>query len=215
MAELRATGLSFTYPGSRVPVLDHVDLDARTGEALWIGGANGAGKTTLLEALAGLRTPHHGSILWNGRPLTREQTTYIPADPPLYAELSAREHIGVVADLWGLEGIEREEYRHRVVALCDRLELRLGGLWISQYSSGMRQKLAYALLASLNTDVLLLDEPFTAMDHQARSAAMEHLGRLLSDRVIVFTSHIGDIVEALDPVRFSLDAPTNESRGHS
>jgi heme exporter protein A len=168
-------GLTRRY-GDRV-ALDRVSFSVPAGSTLAVFGPNGAGKTTLLKVLATLLRPHEGSVKVLGCELPSEawklrgQVGYLGHEPALYRSLSARENLVFAARLHGVE-------EARVDELLDAVGLaRRGGDPIQEFSRGMRQRIAAARSVLHRPDVLLLDEPWSAVDPHAVALLEPLIGR--------------------------------------
>jgi heme ABC exporter ATP-binding subunit CcmA len=172
---LRARGLCKRL--GRQNVLDGVDLELRRGEIAVLLGANGAGKTTLLRVLAGLSLPSRGSVEIAGsrdRRQARAAVGYVGHETMLYGALSAAENLRFAARLYG-HGPER------VRGLLEAAELvGVADQRAESFSRGMRQRLAIARAQVHEPSVLLLDEPFNALDPRA-AAALDQTLRHLRD----------------------------------
>lgn len=156
-----ARGLCKHYDGRRV--LAHVDLDVRHDETVAILGANGAGKSTLLRLLAAVVRPDEGTLhLGNSDAIqapeqAREHTALLLQDPPLYDELTADEHVAWWQQLTGrAPGLGATVTNAGLALRATESAARL--------SRGQRQRLALALAFAGPPALLLLDEPFTALD---------------------------------------------------
>ncbi|MFN7959532.1 MAG: ABC transporter ATP-binding protein [Holophagaceae bacterium] len=167
-------------------VLDIPELDLRVGEVLALMGPNGAGKTTLMLTLAGLLAPTAGSVLFRGSALQakgdreafRRRTTMVFQDPLLFDATVAQ---NIAAGL-KLRGLSAHERKPRVTAWAERLGL--GSLLdrpARQLSGGEAQRTALARAFVLNPEILFLDEPFAALDPQAREGLIGDLGHLLAE----------------------------------
>lgn len=175
-------------------------LDVRRGEVLAVVGPNGAGKSTLLLALARLLRPARGEILFEGRSLEqwndveyRRRLSIVLQDPLLVS--------GSVFDNVSLglrfRGPAKAEIRERVVCWLERLEIsHLAARSVNQLSGGEAQRVSLARAFILEPELLLLDEPFAALDPATRSKLLDDLARLLKDnrRTVVFVTH--DLKEA-------------------
>jgi len=157
--------------------LDRVSFSVPAGSTLAVFGPNGAGKTTLLKVLATLLRPHEGSVKVLGCELPSEawklrgQVGYLGHEPALYRSLSARENLVFAARLHGVE-------EARVDELLDAVGLaRRGGDPIQEFSRGMRQRIAAARSVLHRPDVLLLDEPWSAVDPHAVALLEPLIGR--------------------------------------
>lgn len=189
----RGVGKTFPVKGGEpdVTALDGIDLDIAAGEFTVIVGPSGCGKSTLLDLLGGLSRPTSGEILLDGRPVT---------GPGLdrgivfqqYALLPWRTALGNVE--FGLEatGVPRRERAGRA-----RDHLALVGLTgfedrhPHELSGGMRQRVAIARSLAYDPDVLLMDEPFAALDAQTRESLQDELLRIWqrTGKTIVFITH--------------------------
>ncbi len=163
-AGLQARGVSKRL--GRRPVLDGVDLHLAPGEITALLGVNGAGKTTLLRVLAGLALPSEGRVEVNGetdRRAARAAVGYVGHDTMLYGALSAEENLRFAARLYDVDPA-------RAGALLEAAELDgVAGQRADSFSRGMRQRLALARAQVHEPAVLLLDEPFNALDTRSAS----------------------------------------------
>jgi heme exporter protein A len=162
-------------------VLRSVDLTLQSGELLLILGENGSGKTTLLRLLAGLLRPSQGQVLLGGTPLkstnpsTRRHLGLLSHASHMYDELTLLENLVFAARLHGLAGSRAAAMQAiQEVGLDERSGSRLGSL-----SRGMVQRAAIARAFIHRPDVLLMDEPFTALD----APSAERIRSWLGDRV--------------------------------
>jgi heme ABC exporter ATP-binding subunit CcmA len=179
------------------PALRDVNLEAGQGSCLALIGRNGAGKTTLLRAVAGFSKPGKGTIKILGTPPrdteTRRHIGFIGHGIAVYDELSALENLTLYARLYGLR-----DPRKAALEWLERtgLERVRDGL-VREFSRGMRQRLAVARAFLHEPSVLLLDEPFTALDDRA-IAVLQKLLRdgLAQGRTIVMSTH--QLREALE-----------------
>lgn len=164
--ELRGISRLFEYR----PALVRVDLDVERGEVLLVRGSNGAGKSTLLRVLSTALAPSEGdgSVLgWDlqsDRDEIRARVEYVGHATRLYEDLTATENLRFIARLWGLESPRIDDSLIEV-GLEAAADLR-----VSAFSQGMRQRLALARIALRQPELLLLDEPFAALDAAARDA---------------------------------------------
>ena len=185
--------------------LDGVSLDIRSGELLALLGPSGSGKTTLLRAFAGLEQPEQGHILFGGEDATGLSVQARRAGF-VFQHYALFKHMTVAANIaFGLEvrrGKERwpkARIAARVEELLALVQLEgLGGRYPTQLSGGQRQRVALARALAIEPRVLLLDEPFGALDAQVRRDLRRWL-RELHDRTgltTVFVTH--DQEEALE-----------------
>lgn len=147
-------------------VLQNIAAELQTGDVLLVTGCNGIGKSTFLRLLAGLQRPTTGTISYTirGIPLqpdaARDAIGFVGADIQLYRELTAREHLAFVADVRGL----RYDLVQPDTILADVGLDGRGNELVAAFSSGMLQRLRYALALLHRPAVLLLDEPTTNLD---------------------------------------------------
>ncbi|HVI56249.1 MAG TPA: TOBE-like domain-containing protein [Luteibacter sp.] len=190
---------------SALAALDDVSLDIADGEFLALVGPSGSGKTTLLRILAGLDYPDEGSVTRNGQDFlaasARERNVGLVFQHyALFRHLTVRENVA-----FGLRvrprrrRPSRDQIRARVDGLLKRVQLAdLGSRYPSQLSGGQRQRVALARALAVEPDVLLLDEPFGALDAQVRTALRRWLRELHEELGLttVFVTH--DQEEALE-----------------
>jgi heme ABC exporter ATP-binding subunit CcmA len=168
-AALRLRGVTKRY-GARA-VLRGLDLDVAGGETVVVLGPNGAGKSTLLRIAAGLARPDAGTVELAGHdarkdPLAvRKACSFLSQDAPLYDELTPAEHVAWWARLHGRDASEAAANR----ALLESGLARLAHHPVRTLSRGERQRLALALVLLPEPAVLVLDEPFTALDAVAHA----------------------------------------------
>lgn len=168
-----------------VPAVESVSLDVRDGEFLALLGPSGSGKTTLLRLIAGLDYPDQGKILFHGRDVTNihvrhREIGFVFQSYALFEHMTVEENVGFgLSVLPWRERPSRAEIRKRVNELLERVEL--GGFNArlpAQLSGGQRQRVALARALATNPRVLLLDEPFGALDVLVRRGLRQWVRRL-------------------------------------
>jgi NitT/TauT family transport system ATP-binding protein len=213
--ELRDVAVSFPAAGrERLVALGGVDLDLEPGQIVALIGPNGSGKSTLLRVVAGLLGPDRGSVAIDGVPVTgpSPRVGLVFQEPRLLPWRTTAENIAYPLELAGMAGPEREA---RVAALLTTVGLEGAAAVIpSRLSGGMRQRAALARTLATEPAVLLLDEPFSALDELTRErlnlelldiAARERSTVLivthavqeaifLADRVVVLSARPGRVV---------------------
>jgi NitT/TauT family transport system ATP-binding protein len=178
---LTLTGVSKAY-GSTV-ALDGVDLEVWRGELVCVVGASGCGKSTLLNLVAGLDAPSRGSVAVDGRCALMFQ------ESALFPWLTAAENVALPMRL---AGVGREERRARADELLSAVHLAgQGDRRPHELSGGMRQRVALARALAQDVDILLMDEPFGALDAMTRDLLHDELERLWKERglTILFVTH--------------------------
>jgi ABC-2 type transport system ATP-binding protein len=187
---IRTDSLVKRYGGTAA--LDGVSLEVPDGSVFGLVGPNGAGKTTLLSILAGLRTPTSGTADVGAG---RSRTAVLPDAPRFEPWLTGREVVALAARLAGPDvGTDRIE---RVLADADLTDA--AGRRIEGYSRGMLQRLGVAATVVSEPDVMLLDEPASALDPVGRRDVLDLVRRARGRATVVFSSHIlGDVQEVSD-----------------
>lgn len=177
--------------GERLLALDRINLQVRAGEFLCIVGPSGCGKSTLLHLIAGLHAQTSGEVLVDGNPVQGPGTDRILIfqEHGLFPWLTVAENVEFGMKMKGVPKAERiEKMRHylRLVHLA-----KFEKSYIHQLSGGMRQRVAIARALATEPDVLLMDEPFAALDAQTRDLLHDELERIWSEtgRTIIFVTH--------------------------
>ncbi|MFF0295803.1 ABC transporter ATP-binding protein [Kitasatospora sp. NPDC004615] len=175
---------TFGRPGTAAPVLDDINLTVAPGEFVTLLGASGCGKSTLLNLVAGLDRPTSGTIdVPGGRPALMFQ------DHALFPWLTAGKNIELALRLAGVPKTERQTEAERLLDL-----VRLGGSYkkrVHELSGGMRQRVALARSLAQGSQVLLMDEPFAALDAITRDVLHNEITRIWAERrlAVLFVTH--------------------------
>lgn len=196
-ATLSVDGINFTYPNGH-EVFRGFSLEAKPGEFIVLLGPSGCGKTTLLNLLSGFQKPGAGSITINGVPVRPEmpELGYVFQSPQLFPWLSVLENVRFGLRMQGcLSAQQQTEKALHYLALvgldkaADKLPYQLSG--------GMQQRVSLARALALEPALLLMDEPFAALDAITRNNLNEETLRLWSElgQTVVFITH--DIDEAI------------------
>jgi heme exporter protein A len=185
---LTARRLGKRYGEKRV--LRGIDLSLPPGGFLVVTGPNGSGKTTLLRICAGLAQPTEGTIERNA---TRVQVGYLGHEPLVYRELTALENLELYGRLYRVP-----ERRERIGMLLERF-----GLWevrhgrVASYSRGMTQRLALCRVLLHDPELLVLDEPYSALDAAGSELLDAQLAELRGERTFLVSTHDPARVEPL------------------
>jgi NitT/TauT family transport system ATP-binding protein len=194
---LETRGLTMRF-GAKL-VLDQIDIAVGEGEFLCIVGPSGCGKTTLLRLFAGLVPPSAGEILAGGqRVLGPSRERAIVFQDYGRSLLPWRSVWANVALAYESQGLSRAERRRRAYALLDRMGLaEYGEYFPGQLSGGMQQRVQIARTLAQEPRVMLMDEPFGALDAMTRQTLQDEIARLAGERGIttVFITH--DLEEAI------------------
>ncbi len=198
-AAIRLTGLRFAFDTSEggAPVIDDISLDVAAREVVAIVGPNGSGKSTLLRLIAGLLSPGGGSVEAVGRPVHGPETAVglVFQEPRLLPWRSAVDNATYPLEL---EGVPIEDRRERGIELLRRVGVEgSADARPHELSGGMRQRVAIARALARGPSILLLDEPFSALDALTRERFDVELLRLWTriGTTIVVVTH--DVREAL------------------
>jgi NitT/TauT family transport system ATP-binding protein len=177
--------------GSFTPALQNIDLEIEQGEFVCIVGPSGCGKSTLLHLLAGLDRPTTGEITVDGKPVQGPGTDRILLfqELGLFPWLTVRQNVE-----FGLKmaGVSRDERRDRARTFLRMVHLsHFEDHFIHQLSGGMKQRVALARSLALRPKILLMDEPFAALDAQTRDMLHDELERIWKETAptIVFVTH--------------------------
>jgi NitT/TauT family transport system ATP-binding protein len=186
--------LSLSYKaanGERLLAIDGINLKVTPGEFLCIVGPSGCGKSTLLHLIAGLQTPTAGNVLVDNKPADGPGTDRILIfqELGLFPWLTAAENVEFGMKMKGVPKAERRERTQHYLRLVQLAQFK--DSYMHQLSGGMRQRVALARALAGEPDVLLMDEPFAALDAQTRDLLHDELERIWSEtgRTIIFVTH--------------------------
>ena len=221
-AVVRAENLSITFEagGQRTTALQDVTLDIARGSFVSLIGPSGCGKTTLLRAIADLERPSAGSLVVNGMTPERARQAraygYVFQAPALYPWRTVERNVMLPLEIMGLKSAERRARAARYLDLVGLGEFRRRFPW--QLSGGMQQRASIARALSFEPSLLLMDEPFGALDEITRDGLNMHLHALwrstamtvvfvthsipeavfLSSRIVVMSPRPGKVVEVIE-----------------
>lgn len=192
---IRARALERRFGEKRV--LAGLDLDVDERDCLVVTGPNGSGKSTLLALLAGLLAPTAGELEVD---VDRARVGFLAHEPLVYRELTALENLDLYGRLYRVP-----ERRERIGMLLERY-----GLWearherVSAYSRGMAQRLALCRALLHDPALLLLDEPYSALDPAGAALLDRELGALAGERALVVATHEPERVRPLATLELAL-----------
>jgi NitT/TauT family transport system ATP-binding protein len=171
--------------------VNNIELKVRAGEFLCMVGPSGCGKSTLLHIIAGLTRPTVGEVLLDGKAVTGPGTDRILIfqDLGLFPWLSVLENVEFGLRMAGKTKNERQTKAREYLRLVHLTQCEES--YIHQLSGGMRQRVALARALAIEPDILLMDEPFAALDAQTRDLLHDELERIWAktNRTIVFVTH--------------------------
>jgi len=192
---IRGRGLEKRYGQKRV--LRGIDVAVPVGGFALVTGSNGSGKTTLLRMIAGLAVPTRGDLVVGAE---RARVGYLAHEPLVYRELTAVENLELFGRLYRVP-----ERRERIGMLLERF-----GLWearnerVSTYSRGMTQRLALCRAFLHEPDLLVLDEPYSALDEDGAALLDRELDGLAGATTFVVATHDPERLESIATQRLAL-----------
>ena len=194
MPKVSLNDISLSYEtsdGERLLALDRINLKVNPGEFLCFVGPSGCGKSTLLHLIAGLHQQTSGNVLVDGKTVEGPGTDRIL----IFQELGLFPWLTVADNVefgMKMKGVPKDERKGRIDYYLRLVHLsQFKKSYIHQLSGGMRQRVALARALATEPDVLLMDEPFAALDAQTRDLLHDELERLWAEtgRTIIFVTH--------------------------
>ena len=196
---IEATALSKEYRD--VPALDKLSFSFEEGEVIGIIGHNGAGKTTLLKLLAGLILPSSGTLCLHGIDVARhperikELIGYLPEESRLYETMTAEDYLTFFGEIYGLSRGEISARRER---LFTALALQTDGKKLSEFSKGMKRKVAIARSLLHDPSILIYDEPTSGLDPMTSRFILDYVrGLREGGKTVILSAHNLSQVEAI------------------
>src|SRR5215203_4076219 len=203
-AVVRFRGVTYAPPGVSARIIDALDLEVRRGETLVLLGESGCGKTTTLRLVNRLLEPTAGEVFVEGRDTRawdaielRRRTGYVIQDAGLFPHFTVGRNVGLVPTL---DGWDETRLNARVDELLSLVGLdpgRFGERFPSELSGGQRQRVGVARALAADPPLLLMDEPFGALDPLTRTTLQREFRGLQQrlDKTVIFVTH--DVREAL------------------
>lgn len=207
---LELKDIHYTFPGEDEPVVQGMDLVLEKGKFYSMVGASGCGKSTVLRLLCGLLKPDQGTILYQGQELSSgtKVGSYMPQRDLLFPWRTVSANLALPLEIAKCPRNERER---KIQAMLERVGLKgQGERYPSELSGGMRQRAAFGRTLLNEHELLLLDEPFSALDALTRMDMQDWLKRQLEEdeKTVVLITH--DVDEALylsDTIFVAADRP--------
>ncbi|MFN2498157.1 MAG: ATP-binding cassette domain-containing protein [Pyrinomonadaceae bacterium] len=196
--------VSFSHASAAVPIISHLTFSVASGETLVLLGESGCGKTTTLKLINRLLMPDVGEVLVEGKPTTawdpirlRRRTGYVIQEGGLFPHFSIAKNVALVP---ALEGWEQARIKSRVDDLLSLVGLEpiaFAERYPAELSGGQRQRIGVARALAADPPLLLLDEPFGALDPLTRASLQREFAELSKrlNKTAVFVTH--DVREAL------------------
>ena len=212
LLQLQDIGMAYHTLNGEIPALSHISFSINEGEFVSLVGPSGCGKSTILNLIAGLLKPEQGAITMQGIPLEKSPVTigYMLQKDHLFEWRTIYENV-----ILGLE-IQKKLTKDRL----DRVEQLLKDYGLedfkqarpSQLSGGMRQRAALIRTLILEPDLLLLDEPFSALDYQTRLNVSDDIGKIIKKEgktALLVTHDISEAISMSDRVIVLTKAPAS------
>lgn len=188
---LEIKGVHKQFDNNDSATLHDINLEIQNGEFVCIVGSSGCGKSTLLNLIAGLEQPTKGEILLDGKTITGPgaERTVMFQEHGLFPWLNVIENVKFGMKLSGLSKEEQEEKAEYYLNMVKLLDYK--DFLIHEISGGMRQRVALARALTMDSKILLMDEPFSALDKQTSNQLREELQRIWMEtkRTILFITH--------------------------
>lgn len=197
---LKIEHLTKTYNDGKA--VDDLSLHIKKGEIYGFIGHNGAGKTTTIKSCCGIQQFDSGEIYIDGTSIKedsiacKQKIAYIPDNPDLYEFMTAIQYLNFVADIFGVSAEDRKERIHKYADLFELTDSL--GQNVSEYSHGMKQKLAIIAALIHEPKLIIMDEPFVGLDPIA-SHLLKKIMREMCDNgsAIFFSTHVLEVAEKL------------------
>lgn len=212
LLQLQDIGMAYHTLNGEIPALSHISFSINEGEFVSLVGPSGCGKSTILNLIAGLLKPEQGAITMQGIPLEKSPVTigYMLQKDHLFEWRTIYENV-----ILGLE-IQKKLTKDRL----DRVEQLLKDYGLedfkqarpSQLSGGMRQRVALIRTLALEPSLLLLDEPFSALDYQTRLNVSDDIGKIIKKEgktALLVTHDISEAISMSDRVIVLTKAPAS------
>lgn len=200
--KLIVSGVYKKYGNNKNYAVEDISFEVNAGEILGFLGPNGAGKSTIIKCIVGIQPATKGSIEVNGYDIakqpveTKMQFGFVPDHYALYENLTGREYVNYIADLYDVSKEDRDERIERLITQLNLVDAFDSP--IKTYSHGMKQKITIISSFVHDPKLCILDEPLTGLDpisiFQLKECMRDHARR---GNIVFFSSHIIDIVEKL------------------
>ena len=196
--------VSFSHAASSSPILSHLSFTVNQGETLVLLGESGCGKTTTLKLINRLLLPTSGQVFVEGKPTSewepirlRRKTGYVIQEGGLFPHFTVAENVGLVPSLEGWQENKLKERVRELLTLVGLEPNNFADRFPSELSGGQRQRVGVARALAADPSLLLLDEPFGALDPMTRAGLQREFANLKTTlgKTVVLVTH--DVREAL------------------
>ena len=193
---------NFTKKYDEKIAVDNLNLEINSGEIYGFIGHNGAGKTTTIKSVVGILDFDEGEILIDGKSIKekplecKKEIAYIPDNPDLYEYMSGIDYLNFVSDIYGVKSETRKDIISKLAKTFE-IEGALNEL-ISNYSHGMKQKLAIIAAFVHSPKLIIMDEPFVGLDPKAAYILKEMMREVCDNGgAVFFSTHVLEVAEKL------------------
>jgi NitT/TauT family transport system ATP-binding protein len=212
MVELRDVSMNYHTLEGETPAVEHLDLTVQKGEFLSLIGPSGCGKSTILALIVGLINPSAGEILVDGDPVTgpHPKIGFMPQRDQLFPWRTILQNTLIGFEI---QGKVTPDHRHKAKELLTKYDL---GDFMDHYphqlSGGMRQRAALIRTLAVDPEILLLDEPFSALDYQTRLSVSDDVWKIIANErktTLLVTHDISEGISMSDRVAVLSRRPTH------
>jgi osmoprotectant transport system ATP-binding protein len=224
VAEIEFHDVCFSRPDTSQPILDDLTFHVNEGEVLALIGRSGSGKTTILKMINGLLLPTRGTVLVEGRDTRawapfalRRRTGYVLQEVGLFPHMTIGQNVGIVPRLVGWPADRAEARVQHLLDLVGLPSASFAARWPDELSGGQRQRAGVARALAVDPPILLMDEPFGALDPITRAEMQAEFRRIQSSlrKTVAIVTHdmdealaLGDRLAVIDAGRLvALDPP--------
>ncbi|MED0659772.1 ABC transporter ATP-binding protein [Bacillus smithii] len=198
--KLSIDNLTFSYEKNNI-IIDSLSFSIKSTDRVCIIGDNGSGKSTFLKILSGIINTGC-NIYFQGKIVNnlieyKKKIAYIPDKPYLYDLMTGEENLSLIENLWGIK--DSNDYWNKIYNLSEMFNMSpyLSQL-VQNYSFGMKHKLFFIAMFARKTEIIFLDEPFTALDQKSQEIAIDLLKTYSKNGgAILFVSHLKDLQREL------------------
>jgi len=182
---------NFSTPNGCLPVLEKINLEVKQSDFVCIVGPSGCGKTTLLNIIANLESATAGRVLYKGKTLltTEPNRLVIFQELGLFPWLNVRDNVEFGLKVKKIPSAKRKKIAEEYLRMVNLIKFK--NFFIHELSGGMKQRVALARALAMDPEILLMDEPFAALDAQTRDLLHQELQKIWSDtkKTILFVTH--------------------------
>lgn len=181
-------------------VLTNINLTFETGKIYGISGRNGSGKSVLLKIICGIYNPTTGEVLFDNKNYCKDNM-FVPnlramiETPSFFPDLTGEENLKLLADIQNKIGMKEIEETLKIVNLYEEKDKKY-----SEYSLGMKQKLAIAQVLMENPEIMIFDEPMNGIEERSVEKILNHLKKIKKNKIIILSSHIKEDLKIADKI---------------